>query len=537
MPTKTTKKPTTTKSKKAVVTKNSVLPYKIGSDPEFLMFYGSRGLDASDIISNFFRNSTEVRSADSGYKIENVGVFGWDGASSTGELRPVATDNIEVMVKNIGTMLSKISEKMPFVDLTTLSIGSPIGGHIHLDDFLHHLDGNRSNGIEVNNQREKTRVVRLMATYLMPVAASDHRVSAINRLNSNNYGKLYDIRFEKKGPAITAEVRGLTAEWMTTPKIAYATFAYLATVWHELKTRSLELSKDTNILRTEEHINQMHKMLLSDYKMIEETFCKHIHKQVKTFALYKQFQEEIDFICNPSLVMKEKERVGWNINNGWSLNTKTVKPTKSVLLGKKAVAQVMKTNDIPDVERHFAIPYNDDYNVAKFSTAISERIASVNWQLKNDYFLFGMMKGVEGYGVMNSAKEFFAIPHNRAHHATNETFERMLSRAHNRNIFRGARIDPKNGSIREPMKNLIIIGIPYKERSVDDTRSLIEIIWKIENKKLTPQSINQFVAVPEVVGKEEPSSLSQCIANDEETNLNDYDVSTITRELQINETN
>jgi hypothetical protein len=230
--------------------------------------------------------------------------------------------------------------------------------------------------------------------------------------------------------------------------------------------------------------------------------------------------------------MKEKEKLGWNINKGWSLNKQTVKPTKAVLLGKKAIAQVMKSNDIPDVERHFAIPYNDDYNVAKFSTAISERVASVNWQLKNDYFLFGLIKGVEGYGVMNSKHQYFSVPTNRARQTTSDAFERMLSRAHNRGIFRGARIDPKNGSIREPMKNLILIGIPYKERSVDDTRSLVEIIWKIENKKLLAKEISKFEVIPEVVNKETPSSLSQCIANDDEdTNLSDYDVSNITNQL------
>jgi hypothetical protein len=113
-----------------------VLPFSIGSDPEFLMFFGNRGLDAAAIITTFFRNK-EYRSGDNGYIIPNVGNFGWDGAASTGELRPKATKTIAEMVEHLRVMLSTIVEKVPTVDLTTLSIGSPIGGHIHVDDFIH----------------------------------------------------------------------------------------------------------------------------------------------------------------------------------------------------------------------------------------------------------------------------------------------------------------------------------------------------------------------------------------------------------------
>lgn len=527
----------TKKKKKAVVSevtvieatqpkiKNNTLPFMIGADPEFLLFYGSRGLDASTLIKNFFQNST-FEGVSAGYLIPNVGDFGWDGASSTGELRPVATKNIQTMVDNIGTMLKTMSEKMPYVDITTLSIGSSIGGHMHLDDFIHKRRSTYSDNIEEIIPKEEKRVIKVLSTYLIPVAASDHRVSALKRLKSERYGKLNDVRFDLKGDVITAEVRGLTAEWITSPKVAYATLAYVATVWEELKIRNSELAKNPLVIRTDEHLNQIHKLMLSDYKVIEETICKSIKKEIKTFKLYAQFKEEIDFILNPTAVMKEKEKYGWNINQGWGLTKTTKQPTKANLLNKKKLVEIMKTQDIPNVENHFTVNYNDDYNVAKFALAISERVAALNWKINNEYFLFGYKKGIEGYGASNTKGEFYCMPTNEELDTTIEKHSRMRSRAHDQ-VSGTSRIDPKSGKIKQPYTNLTVIGIPYSDRAEDNINNLIELIWNIENNKTNAKPQSSF-RTSITVAKEQTTDITLAMGDE-------YDAYDNNRRMDISE--
>lgn len=486
MPTPRTK----SKPKKKAVAKNQTktinkvdpeLPFMIGSDPEFLMFFGNRGLDASNIINSFFENKSYIQEG-SGYVIPNVGNFGWDGASSTAELRPKATKQIGKMLAELRTMLEVIVEKIPTVDLTTLSIGSPIGGHIHVDSFMHRPT-------EGATAKEVTRVENIMATYLLPLSASDHRVSALTRLKGGNYGKLTDFRYENKGRVVTAEIRGLTAEWLTTPKTAYATFAYIVTVWHELSKRNIELYKDDFITKNKEQNQTLQRMMLSDFKIIEQGITRAIKKKIKTFELYPQFKTAIDWILEPEEVLRHKEKVGWNINTGWQL-TAPKKPSKADLLNPNKAINILKKHKIPDINGHFGFMYNDDYNVNLFSTAISERIAALNWQLKNDYFFFGFKKSVEGYGAMSPDNKFYVMPSNQSTQDTINTMEKMQHRSVGSQI---ARIDPKTGKIRKANNNTkIIIGIPYNDRADKNTKNLVELIYKIENNKLVAKDASTF---------------------------------------------
>jgi hypothetical protein len=507
------------KQTKTKVNTEPILPFMIGSDPEFLMFFGARGLDASHIISGFFRNGG-YRGGNNGFNIPNVGNFGWDGAASTAELRPVATKTVKEMVDNLHTMLKTVAEKIPTVDFTTLSIGAPIGGHIHVDDFIH--TNQESYGPEPRNRAEKTRVENIMSTYLLPIAASDHRVSALNRLRGGSYGRLTDFRYERKGSVVTCEIRGLTAEWMTTPEIAYATFAYIVTVWHELKTRNADLAKQDFITRTKEQNETLQKMMLGDYKIIERGLCQSIRKSIKTFELYPVFKKHIDFILKPEEVMNVKASVGWNINTGWNL-TKVKKPSKAALMSPKMAKEVLRKQNIPDIQEHFGISYNDDYNVSMFSAAIAERIAGLNWQLKHDYFLFGFKKAVDGYCAMWPDGRMFVMPTNQSVEVTKDTMLKMQKRIGNRNE---ARIDPKTGQIRKTdNSNKIIIGIPYEDRAAQNPKNLIKLIYEIENKKVTPKAHTEFAAAV-TVNKEETFNLTDAIGSDP-IRRDRYDVSAI----------
>jgi len=482
------------------------LPFKVGCDPEFLLFFGTRALDASHIIRKMFPDSSGP------HKIVNVGELGWDGASSTAELRPVPTDEIQVMVNNIGKLLSSLNAKVPTVDLTTLSIGSPIGGHIHVDAYKPRTATTPYKGYNEDNRAEIKRIENLLATYLLPIAASDHRVSALTRLRNGGYGKLTDMRYERKGgtqsePIITCEIRGLTAEWMTTPELAYATFAYIATIWHEFSIRNLELSKNTFVTRSQDQNSTLHRMMLSDYKILERGISQSIRKTIKTFALYPQYKKEIDFILRPELVMKHKEAVGWNINTGWKLNKTIKKPKYSDLMSKNKAINNLKKENIPDIQEHFNIAYNDDYNVQMFSSAIVERIVGLNWQLKNDYFLFGFKKSIKGYGAISPDGKFYAVPENESLAVTKDTLQRMQTRSDDNSK---PRIDPKTGKLRGYIKNRkIAIGIPYNLRAEHNTQSIIDLIYKIENNKLEAKEISEFV-VNNNKEETEPNILDMC---------------------------
>lgn len=513
------KKLTSSKKTKAA---EPELPFMIGSDPEFLMFFGVRGLDASAILQTFFNRNSSYRPEGNGFKISDVGNFGWDGASSTAELRPVAVRKISKMVENLRTMLTVISEKMPTVDLTTLSIGSPIGGHIHVDSFLHRdQDYNTP-----NNRAEIARVENTLATYLLPLAASDHRISALNRLKGGNYGKLTEFRYERKGAVVTNEIRGLTAEWLTTPEIAYATFAYIATVWHELKKRNLELSKAEFITRTKEQNQTLQRMMLSDYKIIERGISQSIRKAIKSFELYPVFKEHIDFILQPALVMEHKAAVGWNINTGWGLN-KFKKPGKRSLLSPTKANGILRKQNIPDINQHFGIMYNDDYNVSLFSSAVAERIAGLNWQLKNDYFFFGFKKDVNGYAAMAPDKQMYVMPTNKDTLEIQNVLVKMQQRAIGRFT---ARIDPKTGQVRRSDNtNKIIIGIPYEDRANKNPRALIELIYNIENKKVVPRPITAFTPTV-VVAKDKQPTLDDAII-DGDIDMRRFEVADIINQI------
>ena len=69
-------------------------PFMIGADPEFLMFHGAKAVDAKAVLTEFLKNKPTILSAQAGFKIEGVGEIGWDGASSTGEIRPDASSGV-----------------------------------------------------------------------------------------------------------------------------------------------------------------------------------------------------------------------------------------------------------------------------------------------------------------------------------------------------------------------------------------------------------------------------------------------------------
>jgi hypothetical protein len=331
------------------------------------------------------------------------------------------------------------------------------------------------------------------------------------------YGKADDIRWETHGGSnntrfSTAEVRGMSAEWLTSPKIANATLAYLGVVWHELLKNNEELIKDRSILKTKGHITAVHQMMLSDYKLIENAIVRGLAKTVRQFELYPMFKEEVEFILHPRSVLEEKEKAGWNLGVGWNISKKITQPTKKTLLSPKNVSDAVKKHNNPSLDNNFTMSYNDDFNVASFASAISERIGALNWRLKNEYFLYGLKKGIEGYAAMDAKTgKFYTAPNNHPHSETKDSCDRMKSRFLNNNS-NSLKIDPKTGRTRFASHDAIIIGIPYNERADNKTNSLVELIWDIENGRANLAKLEDFPITLPVQNKN---------AVDVETILND----------------
>ena len=489
------------KAKKEKKEYDSKLPFFIGSDPEYLLFYGTKGLDTKEMLQSFFGQDPAypdgiVDGHSGGYKLGESGDFGWDGAASTGELRPNAEKDINTHVNHIAKMLKTIHDKIPFIDITTLSIGSPIGGHIHLDSFIH-----EQNNLS-RSQKDKLQITaeKILTTFLLPIAASDHRISALARLQGNDYGDISDIRWERKSKAVTAEVRGLTAEWMTTPQLAYATIAYIATVWHEIKINNKKLIKEPIILRQNSHSSSVHRLLLSDYGLISDAITKDIKKQIKTFKLYPQFKKEIDLILSPKKVYKMKEKVGWNINKGWGLKD-NYQPTKKDLLNTAVLQEILSKENTPCLTNDFAVNYNDDYNVAFYAKAIADRVAALNWNLKHKYSLFGFKKGATELTAMNSKGNFYSFSNNQSKQRTVDTCDSM-SRRYTRTELRGGdRISPKTGLTAGANTESIVIGLPYDIRTIDDIEPMIDLICKIEKGTLKALPAEDFTVIHAEVGK------------------------------------
>lgn len=483
-------------------TKPKELPFMIGADPEFLAFYGRRSVHAQELLKTFLGKVRPALDTDEyGYRIGNAGHIGWDGHNSTGEMRPSAAKSPEQLVKNIGDMLAAVHEHIPFIDFSALSIGAPVGGHIHLD----------ASG-DMANEKTKARVARLVATFILPIFASEHAICSGFR-SSGSYGSPEDMRYQNVGSSakMVLEIRGPSAEWTVSPKIAKATLCYIACVWQEISKRSAALAKTEIALKNQPQIKAAFSAILSDYRPVKEGILKGIAETVRGFEFYEQYKEDIEFILDPKAVYAEKEKVGWNLMVGWGL-TKEVKPKKKDLMSEKNVAKKAKGVNMDLIDSSFSVSYNNDFNVSFFSEAISERVAGLGWKLKKEYFLFGLKKGIEGFLTNDADKNlYFTIPKNSSHDNINNLTQKLSQKYAQQKRVDMIRIDPQTGKTRKGMGDVVIIGLPYAMRQTKNVKELVELIWRIENKKIEPKKLSEFEDYtepsPKAKGQEIPEEL------------------------------
>lgn len=511
------------------------MPFKMGADPEFLIFHGTKILDASKIIKYFIgqtQNQTLEANA-MGYEIGKNGQLGWDGTNQTGEIRPTPEKNIDKLTEHIGQLLQTMNQKVPFADLTTLSIGTPAGGHIHVD--ITNKNQEFRNSLSNNNRASKA-----IATFLIPIIAADHRISAASRVKGSGYGQADDIRIGEHGDSITLEIRGQSSEWLTTPKLTRSTLAYVGVVWNEI-VNNPKLFKNEIVFKNKPQITAIQDMVISNYKPLFDSIISQIAKVVKTFELYKEFKEEIDFILDTEAVYAEKEKNGWNIGQGWNFQ-KNKAPTKRDLFSGKKTKNRIKNIDMELINTSLSIDYNDDRHVSNFANAISERIAAFGWNLKNNYFLFGLAKGENNFlaatgndvilckNEQDGEMPVYVTPTTRTANQARNTLLNMWSKI-KYNSSNSLKINPKTGKLLQDNKNTVMIGIPYETREENKIKDLINLIWKIESGKLVKKKIKDFIlpqtATQTNIGDDAKAAILQ---SSKEQNLNRAAVEIINRE-------
>ncbi|MDD5417094.1 MAG: hypothetical protein PHU12_03925 [Candidatus Aenigmarchaeota archaeon] len=459
-------------------------PFLIGADPEFNIISQGNRMDAGGILEDFFdgMDSEEKRKKNivkesMGFDIGKSGNIGWDGASSTGEIRPEPANTPAGIVNNLRRILLVAGQKLEIFTLTTLSMGAPVGGHIHFQL----KDQNKY-------QKDIHKISRVMSSFFLPILLGENKINIQARLN-NGYGEMSDHRVEHP-TSKTFEFRTPTAEWMTTPKIACSTLAYLATVFYEATETNGGIDKfDNLILKTKEQGEALQTLALTDFMTLTKKITSDIEKAVKTFKYYPVYKKEIDYILNFRKVLKDKRKVNYDMAVGWGIGGKMNFNKKELMSKKEFVKRALK-KDIDENSNLISMPFNNDTQVSTFAKTLTEKIVAFNWHLNKRYFLFGLSKEFSDFVVIDEkgdvkckSKDFTGLVDLIGVQTYYKKMAQKAANAHRDECskYREGRINWAEGLVEK--NNILAIGIPYNMRIKGDTSSLIKLIYDIEKGK------------------------------------------------------
>ncbi len=470
--------------------------FKMGCDPEFNMIFQGRKLHAQNTMQKVLNGKAGFQSTGSGFNTAE-GNIGWDGASTTAEIRTNPTDDLDVFTSSIKKIVEKLSKNFPGVEFSTLNEYAPIGGHIHLEV---------PKGIDPHS-KTFTKQLDKFFPFLIPITLSENKISATVRIKTN-YGAITDLRIDNKfnwpdgTSGYTIEIRCPTAEWTTSEKITRGTLAYLGTVWHELTSHAKSFTEATKKLpRTKEQIKAVHLLAMSNYEDGASPVLKEIKKHIKGFELYEQYKKEIDFILNPKEVVKEKKDCLYEATRGWGFAKEATKITKTEFMSEKAIQDNAAKENMDNKANPNYIVYNKDFKVDQFAGALNERIVAFGWKPENTYVLFGLRKGIPDIIARNRRGEYLlgesVIKTKGDLTNIDNTFKKLETKLSSAIGSPGKKIDVISEKIIDTKAKTILIGIPYDMRTKEDTRSMLSAIYDIESGKYKAKKI-----VADVTAKE-----------------------------------
>lgn len=474
-------------------------PFSIGCDPEFNIMIKDRRVNASKLMPALFsKNFKEEKNEHNGnsvmgYLIEDAGALGWDGCSSTGEIRPAPSKSPEVLVSNIGKLLKAFSDKTKMFTLSTLSSAAPVGGHLHFQ-----IDKNLAEKNDPGITRKLENIHRKFISFYLPVLLGEDQMDfrtrmAMGKNNGSNYGLIDDWRAEFRDTAhkvATYEFRVPSATWLTTPEIAKATIAYLATVWNEIQNNPKNLAKSKGIMfQSKKQSLAFQDLALSRYLMVMKLILVKIRRHIKTFEYYPHYQKEIDFILSPQRVLVAKRKAQFDILKGWKLDV-AGQPTKKQLLSDKYLAKESVKSNIDALSEIVNISANNDVNIPHFVSAIKTRIIALNWELKFTYFIYGLRPNIPGYIVANKNLQFLAGSEMVKTRLDWDSVRNSVKKMDDRFTINIQDNGTQLPSTAEENKKYIMIGVPYSERMQLKTKDFIKLIYDIENENLKPHTLN-----------------------------------------------
>lgn len=468
--------------------------FTIGADPEFSLLFQDRRIQANAAIDEILKKDADFKKKANmmGYELEGKGNIGWDSASATGEIRPRPASTADELIENLRAIFAKFHEKAPLFDITTLSLFGTVGGHIHFS-----VPEEFQTDAKIGNIHKK------LSSFYLPIMLSECKINLHLRLKSG-YGKLTDWRSANYTPAGNVndggdrpngyEFRSPSAEWLTTPKVALGTIAYLATVYNEIVNHPVKIARFSELLyHTSKQADVLQLMALSDYKILTTAIYSKVKKAIKTFEFYPEYKAEIDYILNPEKVYRDKANAGFNIVSGWELTRKEKKPTKKDLLNVKKMSTQAKAKNIDMTNSFINVSFNNDANVELFSKALVERVAVYDWKLKNAYFLYGLRKGFISFLVNDPEKNLYLgkelIKTQSDYQAIKELAAKMSSK-YTQNMPYG-----RNSNLKQLIDELnpnrktqtFIIGIPYDTRMDHSINPFISLIYDLEAGKIKPE--------------------------------------------------
>lgn len=461
--------------------------FKIGADPEFVLTMQGRKVDAKQTMNlilskkpGFIKDRQDI-----GFNIEPYGNIGWDGASSTAEIRPNPSNDPQEITNNIGGMLKAFTKHIKLCDMSVISEYSPVGGHIHLEI----PKGERWSA------EKKNIIHKRLTSFYLPILIAENKVN-LNLRIKQNYGSLKDFRSEEHfkytdgTPGWTFELRCPSAEWLSTPKLTNATLAYLGVIYHEIINHPKNFSKYSDIIyKNDKQGEALQTLAIMEFSLLTESILAKAKKYVRKFEMYESYKEEIEYIFNPKQVIKDKQKANYNIALGWDLIGNTIPKKSEILASKKKIKNIAQLKDFDTLKGVMNIHYNDDKNVAMFAEALKDRIAAFNWRLKNNYFIFGMRKGIEKIIAKNLKNDYLTgreiIKTTSDHQEIERLFQKMDQKFNSMNgIINKATIDFKTGKIKDQREQIIMIGIPYMMRIEEDIKEFLNFIWILEKGEI-----------------------------------------------------
>ena len=456
--------------------------FKIGADPEFVLTMQNRKVDAKQTMELMLSKKEGFKLTPDGFDIDPYGNIGWDGAASTAEIRPRPSFDPKEVTNNIAGIFKAFIKHIKMCDMSTISEFSSVGGHIHLEI---------PKGDKWSNEKRNI-IQRRFSSFYLPILIAENKTN-LNLRIKQNYGSLKDNRIEERfkyedgTPGFTFEFRCPSAEWLTTPKLAEATMAYFGVIYHEILNHPKNFIKYNDIIyKNDKQGDALQTLALMEFDLLTNSILNRAKKYVRTFEMYPEYKDEIEYIFNPKQVVKDKQKVNYNIALGWNLTEKTMIPTKSqIFSSKKRIQEIAKNEDFDLIKRIMNIHYNDDTNVALFAENFKDKVAAFNWKLKNNYFIFGMRKGITDIIAKNLKGEYLIgeqiLETIMDREQVDRLFEKMNQKFNNQeNLIRGTTIDFLTGKAKDLRETIIMIGLPYEMRVKEDVRPFLDFIWSLE---------------------------------------------------------